>query len=293
MGIDATNIANAGMNKAMDYVTGMMPEEAAKVLDNLSGISSKIQVGMDKISGLEDSLPEFKNYKPEDPFKLEDREMGISRNEEGGDEEMMEFENGAEEKSKTRKLKEKFQEGVKNIIPGLDPDTILENLAERCKPLQAAMKPIRDSIYYIQENKRISPEEKKARIAELKEKKKEQIKAWKDSQREYVEHVISDIKADFGEIKFGVENLTTMIPIVISQINLPTFIGTGAPNPARIAADFLSYKHMLQSMAHPLQTAACKMLDNCDRIGFDLPDPILKTVETVAELGKLIDQLPG
>lgn len=237
----------------------------------------------ENISGtLSDTLSELKNYKPEDPFKKSDSKTGEDIS--------AESENIS---SKTQKLKEKFQQGVKSIIPGLDPDTILEKLAEGCKPLQTAMKPIQDSIYYIKENKRISPEEKETRIAALKEQKKKQIETWKESQRDYIVHIINDIKADFGEIKFGVENMSVMIPIVISQINLPTFIGTGAPNPARIAADFLSYKHMLQAMAHPIQTAACKMLDNCDRIGFDLPDSILKTVETVASLGELIDQLPG
>lgn len=234
-----------------------------------------------KLSDIIDSMSEFKNYKPEDPFKKKE-----STTEETSTEE-------SEHISKTQKLKEKFQQGIKSIIPGLDPDTILTELALRCKPLQDAMKPIQDSIYYIKENKRISPEEKEIRIAALKEQKKKQIQAWKESQREYVTHIINDIKADFEEIKFGVENLTALIPIVISQINLPTFIGTGAPNPARIATDFLSYKRLLQSMAHPIQTAACKLLDNCDRIGFDLPDPILKTVETVASLGELIDKIPG
>ena len=46
-------------------------------------------------------------------------------------------------------------------------------------------------------------------------------------------------------------------------------------------------------MAHPIQTAACKLLDNCDRIGFDLPDPVLKVVETVSTLSEAIDKIPG
>lgn len=220
-------------------------------------------------------LPE--NYKPADIFN--------NREEESPDTE--------EIVSNTTKLKMKFQEGVKNIIPGLDIDTILDKMAEKCKPLQQVMKPVLDSMYYIKENKRISLEEKERRITELKERRRQQIEDWKDSQREYVEHIINDIKSDFGEIKFGVENMTAMVPIIISQIAMPTFIGTGSANPARIVIDGISYKHMLQGMVHPLQTAACKLLDNCDRIGFDLPDPILKTVETVATLGDLINSIPG
>ena len=228
---------------------------------------------------LPEELSELENYVPKDPFEKKESEISYS--------------DEITPVSNTKKLKEKFLQGVRNIIPGLDPDTILDELAEKCEPLQTAMKPITDSIYYIKENKRISPEEKSARINELKEQKRKQIDAWKESQREYVTHVINDIKADFEEIKFGVENLTALIPIVISQVNLPSFIGTGSPNPARIAADFLSYKRLLQSIAHPIQTAACKLLDNCDRSGFDLPDSVLKTVETVASLGELIDKIPG
>jgi len=254
---------------------------AANVLNNVTNRASDILRAME-------NTPEFKNYKPEDPFKKEDKELGIVPKELSES-----SENPAKPISKTQQLKEKFQQGVKNIIPGLNIDNILENLAGKCKPLQDAMGPIKDSIYNINENKRLTPEEKVIRIEALKKQRQKQIDAWKESQKDYVMHVINDIKADFGEIKFGVESLTTMIPIVISQINLPTFIGTGAPNPARIAADFLSYKRLLQAIAHPIQTAACKMLDNCDRIGFDLPDPVLKVVETVVTLGETIDKIPG
>jgi len=219
------------------------------------------------------------SYVPKDIFKQED--------------EASEKEETTSEKSQTQKLKEKFQEGVKNIIPGLDPDTILENLAEKCKPLQDALKPIQDSIYYIKQNSRISEEEKKQRIEKLKEQKQKQLQEWKESKKEFVTKTINDIKADFGEIKFGIENMTVMVPIIISQIALPTFIGTGAPNPARIAADGMAYKRMLQGMVHPLTTAACKMLDNCDSIGFDLPNPILKVVESVTTLDNLISSIPG
>lgn len=286
-----TKQAADGLNaikNAMGGIENMGENEAnaaSSVLDNVTNRAADILHAME-------NAPEFKNYKPEDPFEEEDKKLGISKKgsrgeatEETGDE--------SEPKSKTQQLKEKFQQGVKSIIPGLNIDDILEKLAGKCKPLQDAMGPIKDSIYNIKENKRLSPEEKAIRIEALKKQRQNQIDAWKESQKDYVMHIINDIKADFGEIKFGVESLTVMIPIVISQINLPTFIGTGSPNPARIAADFLSYKRLLQAIAHPIQTAACKMLDNCDRIGFDLPDPVLKVVETVATLGEAIDKIPG
>lgn len=296
------NIGNTDVaGKALNTVMGMSGDTLKIALGSVSGIASDAS---DKLQALMDSMPELRNYEPEDPFEEEDKKLGISRKEKKEKtskekktkekrSEILDESTDEEPKTKTRKLKEKFQEGVKDIIPGLNIDDILDKLADKCKPLQAAMGPIKDSIYNIKENKRLTPEEKEIRMKALKEQRQEQIKAWKESQKDYVMHVVNDIKADFGEIKFGVENLTAIIPIITTQINLPTFIGTGAPNPARIAADFLSYKHLLQSMAHPIQTAACKLLDNCDRIGFDLPDPVLKVVETVSTLSEAIDKIPG
>jgi len=300
MGVDATNLVNAGINAGIDagmnYVEGMLPAEVTETLDKLKGIASEVQ---DKVSGIMDKLSEFNTYKPEDPFDKEDRENGItpSQEEDKDEEEIVSEENTGDEEEEeltpARKLKKKFQEDMEGLIPGLDPDSILDALAERCKPLQMAMQPIMDSIYYIRENKKLPPEVKEARIALLKEQKKQQLKAWKDSQKDYVTHIINDIKADFEEIKYGVENVAVMVPIIITQINLPTFIGTGAPNPARIVADFLSYKHMLQFMTHPITTAVNKLLDNCDRIGFTLPEPALKIVESVSKIVGVIDQIPG
>lgn len=198
-----------------------------------------------------------------------------------------------EELNDTQKLCKKMKEGFKSTIPGLDPDAILEKLAEKDKSLQKALEPIKDTIYAIKNHTRLSQSEKDARIEEAKSMRKKLIDDWKKSQKERVTQVIDDIKSDFEEIKFGAENAAVMIPIIISQIALPTFIGTGAPNPARIAADGMAYKRMLQGMLHPLKTYSVKMLSSCASIGFNLPAPVLAIVESVNKLDELISSIPG
>lgn len=272
---------NNVIDKSIAIAENLSEDVIKTAMSTLSGTAGKIS---DKLHSILDTLQEFKNYKPKDPFEEEDKKMGLLPEETPSEETAP---------SKTKKLKEKFMQGVKNIIPGLDIDTILDKLASKCKPLQAAMGPIKDSIYHIKENKRLSPEEKATRIQSLREQRQKQIDDWKKSQKDYVSHIIDDIKADFDEIKFGVENLTATVPIVSSQLALPTFIGTGSPNPARVAADFLAAKRMLMSMVHPLQTAARKFLDNCDRIDFDIPEPVLDILEGIASLEYLISKLPG
>lgn len=197
------------------------------------------------------------------------------------------------EESSSEKLEEQLLEGAKSIIEGLGLDAILDKLAELCKPLQQALKGIQASIEAIKENKRISPEEKQRRLEVLKEQRKKQLQQWKDAQKEFVQRTINDIKSEFENIKFQIETMAALVPIIIAQINMPTFIGTGSPNPARIAADFLAYKRMLQNMTKPIENSCTKLLNLCKSIHFELPDAALKTVEGVTKLTGIISQIPG
>lgn len=285
-------VMGALQNKAKSML-GDINQEVPELSDMSVNVGGKV-MDLTKDFGIDTELPTLDPFEEEDMANDPDG-VGLAKKLKqpifGESETPVETEQ--EDVSESEKLEKKLLEEAKGLIEGLDMDTILEKLASMCPSLQQAIKGIQVSIETIKQNKRISPEEKQRRMEYLKYQRKQQINAWKESQKDMVKQTINTIKSEFSNIKFQVENMVALIPIIISQVNLPTFIGTGSPNPARTVADFLSYKHLLQSMAKPIESSCTRLLEACNKIHFNLPAQVLKTVESVSKISGMISEIPG
>lgn len=287
------NIGNPPKSPKLSNLTENIGGAGLPDLSDLKTIVGDKEMNITEMFGIKDKLATMDPFEEEDMEDWSNDPDGIHLKDNLKQFAQEAAGQGVPEEEDSTDLEDKLLEGAKNLIDGLGLDTILDKLAELCKPLQQALKGIQVSIEAIKENKRISPEEKQRRLEALKEQRKKQLQQWKDSQKEYVQRTINDIKSEFSNIKFQVENMVALVPIIIAQVNLPTFIGTGSPNPARTVADFLSYKHLLQNMAKPIENSCTRLLNLCKSIHFELPDAARKTIESVSKITEVIEQIPG
>jgi hypothetical protein len=154
-------------------------------------------------------------------------------------------------------------------IPGLNTDSILEEIAKQNKDLQAALS-------------QVSPEEAK-----------NIIKRFKETLRDEVEEKITIIKINANTIQSGIENLRDTITAAIRNIAIPPATGAVTPNPIYSASVALQTKKQLSTSLSVLFSAFAIMLGAAVSIKFSLPQSILALLSGLVTVKALIDTIPG
>lgn len=158
-------------------------------------------------------------------------------------------------------------EGV--AIPGLDTDTVLEEIVKQNEDLQAALS-------------QVPPEESKIII-----------KRFKETLKDEVGEKIAIIKINAKTIQDGIKNTKDTVTAAIQNIILPPAIGPVAPNPIYSASVALQTKKQLLASLSVLFSAFAIMLSASVSIKFSLPQSILALLTGLVAIKSLINTIPG
>lgn len=154
-------------------------------------------------------------------------------------------------------------------IPGLDFDSIVDNLIKNVPDYKAALASV-------------SEEEKPAIIAAFK-------KDYETRGRQEVEKSINKIKTLVGNVQAGISQTTEQIETTVASMVTPSVIGSAAPNPLYIIMDAKIKKNAIKTSVDSLTKDMVELLNVAIDLYFPLPDYVLAFVEAISLLRKGID----
>lgn len=196
-------------------------------------------------------------------------------------------------------------------IPGLDLDSVLNNMADKSPMVKSALESLKNSEERAKgkferlkgkysagdedDEKEIAKaeEEMNEELRQIEESKNKAVEDFKNQFKPTVQQKINDIKMSFTALQGSIADLTATVTAALSSIPLPSFIGTGSPNPAKPVAEFITIKHQLNAQ---LSTVMAKAVDLCNAstdIMFDLPAPVTGVLQSLATLKQTIGSIPG
>ena len=196
-------------------------------------------------------------------------------------------------------------------IPGLDIDTILQNFVEKSPQMKSILGATQELLDKIEEKKaeiqakydendEDDATEMKVMLDMLKEETNNIIEQQKKvvddfikENKQMVQNKINIIKVSFKSIQDGTTELMSTISSAMTSISLPSFIGTGSPNPARPVADFITIKHQLKAQLSPIITSAVTLLSAAQDIMFSVPAPVTSAINMISTVQSTIDTIPG
>ena len=198
--------------------------------------------------------------------------------------------------------------GVK--IPGLNVDSVIENLAKLNADLQQTY-----DYYDSQINVEASKEEqsaaeagtieteaqKKARIdskkQEAQKKKEETFNRYKESLGDFVQEQISIIETSIASIEEGTKTLPEKIAVAVSTAALPASLPPGVPNPIYNIGVLYQQIKSIKVVLDDLFSRYLTMLIAADKIKFALPGKIIQLLEKLTVLQDKISvvdiKIPG
>lgn len=196
-------------------------------------------------------------------------------------------------------------------IPGLDPDTILQKLAEKSPQIKSVLgtsQKLLDEIAIKKDLIKAKYDENNdddntvmqnllatldSEIDTVKKEMEETVKRFIEDNRQIVMTKINVIKMSYKSIKEGVDELMSTVTSSATSIALPAHIGAGTPNPAKSVAEFVTIKHQLKSQLSPIMSNAITLLTAAQDIMFSIPSPITTAIDAIATVQKAIDAIPG
>lgn len=177
-------------------------------------------------------------------------------------------EDSDEDTSKVDSLLNKFRGGLPSI--GISVDSVINLIIDKLKPIQKALQPYRDAIELAS-----SEESREAYRRDL----EKQIDAFKKQLKSKVQAAIDRMSVDLKEIQDASKDMANAV-VVISQIGLPSFVGTGAPNPTKMLADVMAYKSIVTGTIGRMNNAIMDMLN----VARENHIPIMPPVDTALEV---------
>jgi hypothetical protein len=153
-------------------------------------------------------------------------------------------------------------------IPGLDTDSIIENLASKNTQLQNLINETKD------------PAQKKA----IKDRYVSEIKP-------YIQEQITIIKMTYKDVKEGAINVIDSVAVIIAAALVPPALPAG-PNPAYVILDGKQKLAILSNSLAALLNSYRQMLQAAINIEFELPDAVLDLGKTLAKAQGALNTIP-
>jgi hypothetical protein len=190
--------------------------------------------------------------------------------------------------------------GVK--IPGLNVDSVIENLAQLNEDLQktyeyydsqAELEASNEEQKAEAEGTIETEEQKKARRdakkQEAKKKREETFNKYKESLGDFVQEQISIIETSVAAVEEGTKNLPQNIASAILAFGVPTAVGAAVPNYLYNWLVLFQQIKAINVVLKDLFSRYLDMLIAADKIKFALPNPILNLLEELTLIQEEID----
>jgi hypothetical protein len=172
-------------------------------------------------------------------------------------------------------------------IPGLDIDSIIENIAKESDEIKSQIQMIEDESL---ENIERGMDENQAKEEE-KQKREEIIEKYKSGIREPVLEQITIIKQEFKVFRQGLSQIPADVTATIANIALPPSI-PGGPNPIYAINLASTTKRALIATLSVMIVAFTAMLIASNKIFFVLPNEILSLFEKISAFSTLLNTIP-
>jgi hypothetical protein len=153
-------------------------------------------------------------------------------------------------------------------IPGLDTNSVTENLASKNSQLQSLINETED------------PAQKKA----IKDRYVSEI-------RPYVQEQITIIKMTYKDVKEGVKNVIDSVSVIIAAALVPPALPAG-PNPAYVILDGKQKLAFLTNSLATLLNSYRQMLQAAINIQFELPDTVLDLGKALSNAQRALNTIP-
>ena len=159
---------------------------------------------------------------------------------------------------------------------GISPDVVVNQLMNKPE-IQDSLQPYRDNLSKANNSGDSSKVQQAKRDLEL------QISIYTKQLTKQVQDSLDEMGAALKEITLGVNNLSSA-PQTIVSLGLPSFVGTGSPNPVKMAADVMSYKNALSSAIGQLNSAIMRFLKAAQDGGIPVPPSLITLINTALTL---------
>lgn len=159
---------------------------------------------------------------------------------------------------------------------GISSDVVVNQLMNKPE-IQDSLQPYRDNLSKANDSGDSSKVQQAKRDLEL------QISIYTKQLTKQVQDSLDEMGAALKEITLGVNNLSSA-PQTIVSLGLPSFVGTGSPNPVKMAADVMSYKNALSSAIGQLNSAIMRFLKAAQGGGIPVPPSLITLINTALTL---------
>ena len=159
---------------------------------------------------------------------------------------------------------------------GISSDVVVNQLMNKPE-IQDSLQPYRDNLSKANDSGDSSKVQRAKRDLEL------QISIYTKQLTKQVQDSLDEMGAALKEITLGVNNLSSA-PQTIVSLGLPSFVGTGSPNPVKMAADVMSYKNALSSAIGQLNSAIMRFLKAAQDGGIPVPPSLITLINTALTL---------
>lgn len=159
---------------------------------------------------------------------------------------------------------------------GISSDVVVNQLMNKPE-IQDSLQPYRDNLSRANDSGDSSKVQQAKRDLEL------QISIYTKQLTKQVQDSLDEMGAALKEITLGVNNLSSA-PQTIVSLGLPSFVGTGSPNPVKMAADVMSYKNTLSSAIGQLNSAIMRFLKAAQDGGIPVPPSLITLINTALTL---------
>jgi len=176
-------------------------------------------------------------------------------------------------------------------IPGLSPDPIIANLAEKSDEINSYITIVKDEQ---KENEERGMSKEQAQ-KEAENKVKEVINTYKATIKPMVIEQITVIKQQYKIIKDGLARIPVDVQATIANIALPPSISAppGAPNPVYALNLARQVKNSLEGILGIMLAAFTQLIKAANMIKFSIPTSVLNTYEGIKTAATVINTIPG
>jgi hypothetical protein len=176
-------------------------------------------------------------------------------------------------------------------IPGLNPDSVIENLIKKDENLGKYLNMI-DSAKAEKIERGMTEEEANAAAEES---KKKIIDDLKKNIRPSVEDDIITMKQEYKTAKEALDSIPTEVSATAALIAIPPAISAppSAPNPAYTLGVAMQTKKSLLKTLNIVLSSLTVVIKLASKLKFELPSTVLILVETLAVVTKGLSLIPG
>jgi len=174
-------------------------------------------------------------------------------------------------------------------IPGLSIDPIIENMVKQSEEIKSYYESIEEEV---QENIDRGMEAEKA-VEEAKKQKEEIIKKYKENIKSLVQEKIGEIKNQYKIFKDSLKSIPDDVKATIANLASPAVITVppGVNNPVNIINEAKKAINFLTGTLNIAILAFSEIIKAANVILFQIPQPILDTVNTISTVNNIISTL--